>query len=544
MKRHIPILLFAIISLLLNTSCSKDDVTSGESTEPKGSVIHYSATVSDGSNTRATLDGNKKYIFETGDVLRITGTNISGDLTLTAGAGTYSATFEGNLSYSGSGTPDASLELKAVLVSTSNEMSTLTYEAATYPTTAIASTLAEAVQKYSYFKATSTYGAKSFTLNQQSAFLNFTVTILDGTATGQSLDIDIKNSSATARTGTVTTATSGSDIVAQFVAVFPVGTTMSNASVQLGSKAAIPFGGSTALAANKIYNIKKTIYPVPATFTYTGDRQTYAVPASGWYTIQAYGAEGGKSFTNLENGDGKNNGGKGGYSSISYYLTKGQALSIYCGGIGGDATRAASGGGAAGWNGGGAGGNGYASTYTGGGGGGGATYVATTDLGPISSSTDALYTGDFVAKSGLILVAGGGGGGAYNSCVAGDGGGNNYNLGKAADNTLSDDYTKDNPSLTFTGSKGGDAKSGTNNDNTRGGSGGHGGGFKALGMLNGQYKTYAGCGGTSWGNITNGTGYTTISGGATEGGNGKVIISWVNSPLQGLNDYNQENKDW
>ena len=34
------------------------------------------------------------------------------------------------------------------------------------------------------------------------------------------------------------------------------------------------------------------------------------------------------------------------------------------------------------------------------------------------------------------------------------------------------------------------------------------------------------------------------AGGATEGGNGKVIISWVNSPLQGLNDYNQENKDW
>ena len=146
MKRHIPILLFAIISLLLNTSCSKDDVTSGESTEPKGSVIHYSATVSDGSNTRATLDDKKKYIFETGDILRITGTNISGDLTLKTGAGTNSAIFEGDLTYTVSGTPDASLELKAVLVSTSKEMSTLTYEAATYPTTAIASTLAEAVQ--------------------------------------------------------------------------------------------------------------------------------------------------------------------------------------------------------------------------------------------------------------------------------------------------------------------------------------------------------------------------------------------------------------
>ena len=541
MKRHIPILLFAIISLLLNTSCSKDDVTSGESTEPKGSVIHYSATVSDGSNTRATLDDEKKYIFETGDILRITGTNISGDLTLKTGAGTNSAIFEGDLTYTVSGTPDASLELKAVLVSTSNEMSTLTYEAATYPTTAIASTLAEAVQKYSYFKATSTYGAKNFTLDQHSAFLNFTVTILDGTSTGQSLAIDINNGSASARTGTVTTATSGSDIVAKFVAAFPVGTTMSNASVQLGSKAAIPFGGSTALAANRIYNIKKTIYPVPTTFTYTGDRQTYAVPASGWYTIQAYGAEGGKSFTNLENGDGKNNGGKGGYSSISYYLTKGQALSIYCGGIGGDATRAASGGGAAGWNGGGAGGNGYASTYTGGGGGGGATYVATTDLGPISS-TNALYTGNFVTKSGLILVAGGGGGGAYNKCTAGAGGGNNCNLGtRASDGKTSDSYMN----VTVTGSQGGNGNtSSADEGNRKGGSGGHGGGFKAIPTLSGQQYTYAGFGGSSWGDTTNGTGYNSVSGGATEGGNGKVIISWVNSPLQGLNDYNQENKDW
>jgi len=543
MKRHIPILLFAIISLLLNTSCSKDDVTSGESTEPKGSVIHYSATVSDGSNTRATLTtgGSKQYIFETGDILRITGTNISGDLTLKTGAGTNSAIFEGDLTYTVSGTPDASLELKAVLVSTSNKMSTLTYEAATYPTTAIASTLAEAVQKYSYFKATSTYGAKSFTLDQQSAFLNFTVTILDGTSTGDPLSIDINNGGTSVRTGTVTTATSGSDIVAKFVAAFPVGTTMSNASVQLGSKAAIPFGGSTALAANKIYNIKKTIYPVPATFGFTGAVQTYSVPATGWYTIQAYGAEGGKSFTNLENGDGKNNGGKGGYSSISYYLTKGQALSIYCGGIGGDATRAASGGGAAGWNGGGAGGNGYASTYTGGGGGGGATYVATTDLGPISS-TNALYTDDFVTKPGLILVAGGGGGGAYNKCTAGAGGGNNCNLGtRASDGKTSDSYMN----VTVTGSQGGNGNtSSADEGNRKGGSGGHGGGFKAIPTLSGQQYTYAGFGGSSWGDTTNGTGYNSVSGGATEGGNGKVIISWVNSPLQGLNDYNQENKDW
>ena len=74
--------------------------------------------------------------------------------------------------------------------------------------------------------------------------------------------------------------------------------------------------------------------------------------------------------------------------------------------------------------------------------------------------------------------------------------------------------------------------------------GGQGGGFRAITELTGQDMTYAGFGGSSWGDTTNGTGYNSVSGGATEGGNGKVIISWVNSPLQGLNDYNQENKDW
>ena len=147
-----------------------------------------------------------------------------------------------------------------------------------------------------------------------------------------------------------------------------------------------------------------------------------------------------------------------------------------------------------------------------------------------------------MTKPGLILVAGGGGGGAYNSCTAGAGGGNNCNLGtRASDGKTSDSYMN----VTVTGSQGGDGNNSSADDNhKRGGSGGHGGGFKAIPILDGQQQTYAGFGGSSWGDTTNGTGYNSVSGGATEGGNGKVIISWGNSPLQGLNDYNQENKDW
>ena len=260
--------LFRVLPLLaavmLFASCSSDDANLSEvpvePEAPAGTVIHYSATVGEeSSNTRATLNGSKQYEFQTGDVLHITGTDISGDLTLTSGAGTASATFEGDLTFTGEGTPADDLALNAVLVSTSNAMTTLTYSSATYPTTAIASTLAEAVEKYSYFTGTSTYSAKNFSMAQQTSFLNFTVTLTDGTTTGTALDITIKNGGATVRTGSVTTATVSESIVAKFVAAMPSGTTMSSATFQLGTKTAVSFGGTTTLVANKIYNISKTI---------------------------------------------------------------------------------------------------------------------------------------------------------------------------------------------------------------------------------------------------------------------------------------------
>lgn len=250
-------------ALLLCTACSSDDVTTDKATAavPAGKVIHYTATVGEGDETRATLNSSKKYEFQTGDKLVITGTDISGELTLTGDPGT-TATFEGDLNYTGEGTPADDLELKAVLVSSASESAdmTLTYDEATYPTTAVASTLADAVQKYSHFTATSTYSSKSFSLSQQTSFLNFTVTFGDGTSSGDALNVTIKNGGETVRTGSVTAATdANSKVVAQFVAAMPKGTTMSSATVQLGTKSAIAFGGATTLVANKIYNITKTI---------------------------------------------------------------------------------------------------------------------------------------------------------------------------------------------------------------------------------------------------------------------------------------------
>lgn len=299
------------------------------------------------------------------------------------------------------------------------------------------------------------------------------------------------------------------------------------------------------LAASYLYNISMPML-MKQTFNFTGTAQTITIPTTGWYTIEAYGAEGGASTQNLDGSGNPKYGGKGGYSSITYNLSQGQTLYIYCGRKGGDASCPT--GGAGGWNGGGNGGNGYTSTAIGGGGGGGATYVSKSDYGVISGSnlwTDGSQAASPTAKSDLILVAGGGGGGGYNGCVAGAGGGDSWTVGKRASDGDADVNYKNGTNVTFTGSQGGTGKTGTDAGNQRGGSGGHGGGFKAVATLSGQQQTYAGCGGSGWGETTNGKFYTTTSGGATEGGDGKVIITWMGTPLQGVNNYTlQIDQSW
>ena len=197
------------MAIILGPSCVREEAPASseepsETEKPavnEGTVIFYSATVSDADATRATLDSDKHYIFETGDQLVLTGTNISGTLTLKTGAGEDNATFDGNLTYTGEGSPAPDLELKAYLKSTSDAMTSMSYDSAEYPTSAITATTAEAVQKYSHFTGTSTFAAKSFTVSQQSTFLNFIMTFDDATKAGDVLDIYIDSGTGTMRRG-------------------------------------------------------------------------------------------------------------------------------------------------------------------------------------------------------------------------------------------------------------------------------------------------------------------------------------------------------
>ena len=277
------------------------------------------------------------------------------------------------------------------------------------------------------------------------------------------------------------------------------------------------------LAANNLYPID-LIMDLDQTLGYTGSQQTLTVPATGYYTLEAWGAQGGSST---------NAGGNGGYSKVVYQLTQGTTLYIYCGGAG--SARSGTTGGAGGWNGGGKGGNGV-SSQNGGGGGGGATHIATTSIGAITSSKN-LFTGSIntsgthltaTAKSGLLLVAGGGGGGSYFSgrAYGGVGGGEDYGLGKRATptNTPESKYTSDRSKLTFNGSQGGVGKDGTSVDDCKGGSGGHGGGFIALNAMLEQDYSYGGCGGTGWVITTNAYSRSTTA--DQRSGNGMARITW------------------
>ena len=127
-------------------------------------------------------------------------------------------------------------------------------------------------------------------------------------------------------------------------------------------------------------------------FSYQGNSQNYTVPATGYYTIELWGASGGGT-----------NSGNGAYTSGEILLTKGETLYFYVGakGTAGDYNGVI---GTGGYNGGANGGKAYFSggyNYTSGSGGGGATDVRLTN-GTWDDSTG--------LRSRIMVAAGGGGG--------------------------------------------------------------------------------------------------------------------------------------
>ena len=261
-------MLWAALSMtaaLVMTACSSDDIEMTEKPLAPSATktIPYTVTVSDGAETRATVDSDNKTLkFADGDKLYVTGTNIKGVLDIQTGATTASATFSGDLTYSGEGSPADDLALTATLVSSQQTVGTqVSVDDAgavtvNYPTTAYCTSVNDAVQKYSNLTGTSTYGIKSFSLTQQTAFLNFEITVTGG-VTGTTLPARFINNGATIKAD-VTTVTDGG-VKAKFVLPVAKGTALSSATVKLGGKEITSAISNTTLSTGKVYNVKRTV---------------------------------------------------------------------------------------------------------------------------------------------------------------------------------------------------------------------------------------------------------------------------------------------
>lgn len=257
------------------------------------------------------------------------------------------------------------------------------------------------------------------------------------------------------------------------------------------------------------------------TLVFTGDVQTYTIPRTGKYMLEARGAQGGKGTTD---------GAEGGIAKAEFNLSIGDVLYVYVGGKGEDATTSSGGNG--GWNGGGRGGD-PDGTFPGGGGGGGATHIAISNIGAISSTSSTKLSSHIGFIGDLLLVAGGGGGGSWKADSAGAGGGDVGNKGHNGTPTYLADWNNGDFSYGAIGGPGSSTADGGGREGNGGGGGGYlGGSARTSPNVTGSGSAYGGSGGNSNANITR---YNFVTGSFstdTEGkqtGNGLVRIEFIES---------------
>lgn len=153
--------------------------------EPETAVrtIPYRAFVR-GGQTKATLNESTQYVFESGDRLHVCSkegneVKMYGILTLISGAGEATAEFQGDLACVDDFTPAADTPVDVTLLGASDVVHNISsdYKEVTtsYTDGQFASNFAGAVQKFSDFTATGTFGDASFSLSQQSSFLVFNI---------------------------------------------------------------------------------------------------------------------------------------------------------------------------------------------------------------------------------------------------------------------------------------------------------------------------------------------------------------------------------
>ena len=284
---------FIYILLFLTLSCVKEH----EALVPEGTVtatIPFTAVVQGSQPTRASISGDfgtGSYIFQEGDRLFIVDTDTGGNdlygvLTLIDGAGSGTGTFEGTLNCTVSPTDET--ELSATLVGPNQALYTISGDKITdidYPSEIPyeAGGLAEYVKKYSHFTSSSTptpptFGNKSFTLEQQTVFVNFSLghigkaCLTDPDATEIGISIKSGDPLTTVRTFTgIPWAAGGNAHIGSvnFTGVFKTSDNIGSGQICV-EDCTIPitsndydgnFAADQTLAANSYYSVTRTFDP-------------------------------------------------------------------------------------------------------------------------------------------------------------------------------------------------------------------------------------------------------------------------------------------
>lgn len=288
-----------VAALLLTASCSSEDSEIVEAPQPEQArIVPFTVTVNSGSETRATVDYQDYYKFESTDKLWVW--NADGTIygELTGENNGYEGTFTGPLTVEAGASLEASTTLYATIKSGTDEIlgtdlaafKANGFEPNYYLASAsFAYNKEDAVRRFSYFKATSTYGAKSFNFKdtQNTSFIFFDITLPKGNAGTinwhDNIYTVIKNGS-NSLSGNVEATMESAVAHAQFYAGFPSGE-LKNPTIKLGDGYEIAFGGTKSLAANKVNNVTRT---------YTG----YQIALSA--TVPPSSSPVSKTITNIE----------------------------------------------------------------------------------------------------------------------------------------------------------------------------------------------------------------------------------------------------
>ena len=266
-----------VLSLVCLGSCSKDPEIPSPAPAPETVTIHYQATIEGGSQTKAGLDGQMKYVFEAGDKVFMETTNgkMYGflSLSLPSSAGKSRALFEGDLTCDIDFRPEDATEVKLTLLSPSDAVHTVSEYGRVISHLKFENTwaesLEEAVKKYSHFTGTGTFGSMNFTLDQHTSFVVFNLSFDEAdTPAGTSVTASVYNDYGTenqtrVHSVTLETTQEDDDVEVSWVGAFAAGTTLSNAQmvVSQAEKDAVRFVmANQEFQENTYYTFQRTTF--------------------------------------------------------------------------------------------------------------------------------------------------------------------------------------------------------------------------------------------------------------------------------------------